>query len=383
MESLADVDLAILGGGCAGLSLAVQLAEHPQLQRNVVVLESRTDYVRDRTWCGWSITPHTFQACIDRSWSRWSTRHQGREVVHQSTSLPYEHIRADRFYANARERISSSSAVSLRTGAKVTGVTKVAGGLEVLVGGDVLRAKTVIDTRPAAGGTPSHPVGALLQHFVGQEVITEDPVFDPETATLMDFDVDQSGGIHFIYVLPMNERRALVESTMISSEPLARDVYEARILDYVQSTLGTRVASVEFAEAGVIPMHAMPAEVGPSAIHLAGTRGGAVKPSSGYGFHAIQKQVAGLADVLVRGGNPNDLEVRSRLDRWLDQVFLGFIARHPSRGPEVFQRLFDRVDAPTIARFLMERPTIMDRLRVVASMPKLPFAREAFRTFVP
>ncbi|MFQ3248021.1 MAG: lycopene beta-cyclase, partial [Arenicella sp.] len=45
--SAPDVDVAILGGGCAGLSLAVRLASSNFL---VKVIEPREDYVDDRTW---------------------------------------------------------------------------------------------------------------------------------------------------------------------------------------------------------------------------------------------------------------------------------------------------------------------------------------------
>jgi lycopene beta-cyclase len=45
-----DTDVLILGGGCAGLSLAVALAERAPAMR-VDTLEARMDYTRDRTWC--------------------------------------------------------------------------------------------------------------------------------------------------------------------------------------------------------------------------------------------------------------------------------------------------------------------------------------------
>ena len=38
----------------------------------------------------------------------------------------------------------------------------------------------------------------MLQHFLGQEIEVERPVFDDSTAILMDFRVDQTHGMHFI-----------------------------------------------------------------------------------------------------------------------------------------------------------------------------------------
>ena len=53
------------------------------------------------------------------------------------------------------------------------------------------------DSRP-----PRASKNAMLQHFLGQEVEVDKPVFDASTAILMDFRVDQSQGMHFIYLLP-------------------------------------------------------------------------------------------------------------------------------------------------------------------------------------
>jgi lycopene beta-cyclase len=46
-------DLIILGGGCAGLSLARRLSELGEDCPQTVILESRSSYTDDRTWCFW------------------------------------------------------------------------------------------------------------------------------------------------------------------------------------------------------------------------------------------------------------------------------------------------------------------------------------------
>ncbi len=49
------VDLLILGGGCAGLSLASRLAEFGKDAPKVLIIEQRESYTNDRTWCFWDI----------------------------------------------------------------------------------------------------------------------------------------------------------------------------------------------------------------------------------------------------------------------------------------------------------------------------------------
>ena len=69
----------------------------------------------------------------------------------------------------------------------------------------------------------------LKQHFIGWEIETEQDLEDIDTVTLMDFTVDQSKGIHFIYALPLSKNTILVESTMLSNH-VEKDVwYESEI----------------------------------------------------------------------------------------------------------------------------------------------------------
>ncbi|NDA64318.1 MAG: lycopene cyclase, partial [Chitinophagia bacterium] len=51
----------------------------------------------------------------------------------------------------------------------------------------------------------------LLQHFKGWMIETSEDCFDPDKATFMDFRVSQQSGTTFVYVLPVTNRRALVE----------------------------------------------------------------------------------------------------------------------------------------------------------------------------
>ena len=78
----------------------------------------------------------------------------------------------------------------------------------------------------------------MLQHFLGQEIEVERPVFDDSTAILMDFRVDQTHGMHFIYLLPFSPTRALVESTLFSTKILEDEFYIDSINQYLSSHYG-------------------------------------------------------------------------------------------------------------------------------------------------
>ncbi|MEY2979796.1 MAG: hypothetical protein RL562_23, partial [Planctomycetota bacterium] len=59
-----DLDLVVLGGGLAGLSLAERLAAAGAQAPRTVVLEARADYADDRTWCFWRHEPHRYEELV-------------------------------------------------------------------------------------------------------------------------------------------------------------------------------------------------------------------------------------------------------------------------------------------------------------------------------
>jgi lycopene beta-cyclase len=104
-----------------------------------------------------------------------------------------------------------------------------------------------------------------------------------------------------------------------------------------------------------------------------------VKGSTGYGFLAIQKWSQSIAQNIAAGRYQRLPEPRSWLSTCMDRIFLSFLAEHPSQAPEVFFHLFQRVPSDRLVRFLSDKASIMDRLRVIAAMPKRPFIRQARR----
>src|SRR5690606_29518390 len=56
-----DADIVIVGAGLAGLSTAVHLLERGPADRHLTLVDPRTDFGRDRTWCSWALEPHPFE----------------------------------------------------------------------------------------------------------------------------------------------------------------------------------------------------------------------------------------------------------------------------------------------------------------------------------
>ena len=54
-----EFDYIIIGGGCAGLSLAYELDIHKKLKnKKLAIIDPRTNYKRDKTWSYWKVKNH-------------------------------------------------------------------------------------------------------------------------------------------------------------------------------------------------------------------------------------------------------------------------------------------------------------------------------------
>ena len=67
-----EFDYIILGGGCAGLSLAYELDINKKLNdKTLAIVETRDQYKRDKTWSFWKVTDHNFDDCVIKSWNNF------------------------------------------------------------------------------------------------------------------------------------------------------------------------------------------------------------------------------------------------------------------------------------------------------------------------
>lgn len=374
-----DYDVVVLGGGLAGLSLAVRLCGLDGCR--VLVIEPRAAYRRDRTWSYWRLLDHPFGDAVAHRWDSWETSERAqdgtcRTIAARSARYPYETIPADRLYATARERIARSPNVTLRLGCRALGVEEGFDRVRVETSDGEVGAALVFDSRP-----PPPCDGDLVQRFLGQEVVVDRPVFDPGRLTLMDFAVAQlPGAVRFLYVLPTSPHAALVEDTWLAPAAMPLPDHRAALRTYLADRFGAAVTSVTFEEEGAIPMSpGLQAPASAGRVIPIGTPGGAVKPSSGYAFLGIQRTADAIAADLAAGRRPAPFQPRGAAWKWMDAVLLSALQRSPEIAPHLFTSLFARCQSDALIRFLNDVGTPADALRVIAAMPKRPMIAAALR----
>jgi lycopene beta-cyclase len=389
VRTACDAEVIIAGAGLSGLSLAVALLDAglPEDARILLVDPRETLSGADRTWCFFNLVPHAFESAITHLWRRWRVRNGATEVLRSAPGIAYCRIPGERFYELALERlVAAGQRIEFLLGVTVEHLDDRGDHVDVHTSAGVLRARLAMDSRPPSltrAADDGNDVN-LLQHFRGRVVRSAEPVFEVDTATLMDFDVSQADGIHFIYVLPFDAHTALVESTFFTDRLLPDTVYEAAIDTWLTRRLPGRVFETISHESGVIPMTTEPFDAWPSPrIVRIGTAGGHVKPSSGYAFLAVQRVVREFAPRVVSalraGGVAEPPAARSPRTTALDTIFLSYLRSRPERAPDTFYRLFERVPPAVLARFLSDTGTLADDLTVMRTSDSPRLALEAIR----
>lgn len=359
-------DVVILGGGCAGLALARELALRRHGLRTLVI-EPRTSYAEDRTWCFWARPDEALRFPSRGQWACWRISVGSHVCTHAARDWRYHWISSADYYADAAMVIGRSDQVELCLGIRASEVVVRDGVGEVATTAGPVTGRWIIDTRPPARGWLIQ--APLAQLFSGVEVETARDVFEPNVVTLMGNLRAVDGAVAFDYILPLSPRRALVEHTVLTTRPHDPALLDGAC-DASVSTLCGSAVRVLRRERGWLPMGLPTPDHSPGPVVRAGTPGGAIRPSSGYAFRRIQAWAAGCADALVDRDRPLSGPLDPPARSLMDRVFLRAFTNAVGGAPDDFRRMARALDGDGFARFMSDEARLSDWARVIASLPK-------------
>lgn len=369
-------NLVILGGGCAGLSLATRLAEAGSSAPTTLVLEKNAHYTNDRTWCFWDEANPELKDWVNHSWLSFEIKNGIKSFTKHCKNNPYLMLTAKTFYERSQEEIAANKNVTILTNQDVLEVNKINNQTwRIITATGVYSADKVVDTRP--NKQVKNEDSLLWQSFLGYEVEASQDTFKANTFVLMDFDANFHQGLGFVYVLPYSENRALIEFTTFADQILTINELKA----YMKPALLKYVKDIDYkilrTEYGKLPMGNQKTKTSndPSYIY-AGLYAGAARPSSGYAFQRIQRWSKQCAQSLLN----HRLLVAPKNDSWIlasmDDLFLNVLKSNPKSSISLFFNFFSNCKTSTVIRFLSDDASLLDYLRIVASMPKLLFLKE-------
>ena len=358
----------IIGGGCAGLSLARFSSVLKKYNFNLFV-GLKKDNDKDHFWGFWknSFLEDAYQNA-DFTWFKWSIITNESHQIMTSKKHPYCAIKRKKWLAYCLKESSAGKVKVFEENVSEKNNQLLMTNKKIICG------NYTFDSRP-----PSIPKNILLQHFEGCVVKSEIDVFDSETVTLMDFRCDQSRGVHFLYLLPLSKKVALVESTLFSKKIENSEYYFDSIKSYLKTFYSLTEYSMTDFEKGVIPMHDISTKSYKR--HNIGSRGGAIRPSSGYAFVFIQKQISQIKNNLI-SNEPIDTKVHKKFDLFMDKIFLNVINSNPKKIPNIFSNLAKSINGDEMAEFMAGEGRVLTWIKIIKLMPKAIFIKSFFKVII-
>ena len=264
-----EFDYIIIGGGCAGLSLAYELEIHKKLtNKTLAIIEPRSEYKRDRTWSFWKVSNHNFDDCVKKNWENFTINLPNKSKHLNCISYPYQSIDSGLFYKKINNKLMENNNIYFFKDLKEINLTN----------------SFIFNSVP----TLEKNYNNLWQHFCGVEIETQNNFFDDKIFNLMDFDCDQRKSVHFFYTLPYTKKTALIETTWLSKmNNISEKDYDNQIKDYIENHLNLKKYKILYKEQGAIPLFYPIYKASKNKINI-GTAGGMTRLSTGYTFLNIQ-----------------------------------------------------------------------------------------------
>ncbi|MBL8910855.1 MAG: lycopene beta-cyclase CrtY [Archangium sp.] len=344
----------IIGAGLSSGLLVDRLQQRADVE--LTVLEGGDAPGGNHTWCfhDTDVSGATLQWLKPFTSKSWRDHDVAFPSFTRTLSGEYFAIRSHDFAKRVTQRLGSK----LRTRTRARDVTATTVTLE---SGEKLDADLIIDARGTQSDTNSG-----FQKFLGREVLLEKP-HGLTRPLLMDASVKQLDGFRFIYVLPWDERRVLIEDTRYAdTADIDAPAFRSEI-DAFLTARGWKIEAVEREELAALPIPF--AGNAPSFSRpVIGVSGGFFHATTGYSvpFAAdIAERIASLP-TLDAHALTTLLNARAR-DHWHEMGFFRLLNRMLFKGAEPAERVkvfesFYRHSPELIARFYAGKLTWADKL---------------------
>lgn len=376
-------DYIIAGAGAAGLSLAWRMLQSSLSDKNILIVDNSLSPTNDKTWCFWDSSSPPFQDIIYKTWDKVEVGTLNERLTQTLSSYSYHCLRSVDFEEKVLKSLENRANIDFLE-ADITELTGSSDRAVLHTNKEAFSADYIFQScfNPwdEEIDTPDYP---LLQHFLGWEIKLASPLLSGDTFTLMDFDETFTEGIAFIYLLPWSQQSGLIEYTIFSSRVLSKEEYEEKLSLYLNNRFDLKRIDyqIERREFGKIPMMDRPVIpwFKPRIMNL-GTMGGITKPSTGYTFRRIQDHVEGIVNGLIQNDEPNHRTPSAFRYKAYDLWLLQIIHDHPKDALQVFNDLFKNNTVDELFRFLGEETTYAQDLKIMTSVPYLPFLRAIWNT---
>ncbi len=341
---------ALVGGGLFNCLMALRLS---QKGYPFQVFERARELAGDHTWSfhqsDLSAENLAFiRPAITREWSGYSVEFPGYQrqmsggyLTIRSSDLRHEvlrHVPAENIHCGVEWKGSSSNEIVIR-----------------------------------ADGVSALPESCGWQKFVGWDVVFENP-HGLTAPVLMDVTVEQKDGFRFLYILPFDTHRALIEDTRYSnSSHINAAEFHADLIQYINGRWPGSKWRSEREEMAALPI---PTEATGERGRF-GMAGGFFQPTTGYSLPYAVRISADLIHWIESGLNVNeawdriDSQIKANQHFYLMLNRMMFFAARPTERWRIFSRFY-KLSPGLIERFYAGRSNGFDKIRILAGRPPVP-----------
>ncbi len=377
-------DYGIIGGGVAGLQLALAMLENPFFtHKTIIIIESTAKDVSDKTLSFWEKGIGKWDDLITKSWSKGKFINADGVVNHLNLgAYKYKTLPAINLYDYAIKTLTSDDRVTW-VNATVSQLNENQDLATIITDSIEINVRHCFDSRVAVNYADIIQESATVyQPFLGWEIAFEEAVFDPETFTMMDFQFRRDDDTSFFYILPTSNRSAMVEYTLFVPEITDMSDYEDHIKAYIQTYISEKPYEIQHREQGLIPMSTYPFhKTNSPRVTKIGTAGSWVRPSSGYAFKYIESYVEKVIDNLINGRRADHKLLHSR-HRMMDRLLLDILQKKNALGPGLFETMYTKTPIEAIFKFLDGQSSLIEDIRLMNTFKWKPFFQAIKRQYL-
>jgi lycopene beta-cyclase len=376
MQKKQLIDYLFVGLGASNCLLILELEKKRLLDgKIIIILEPHQKNKKDKTYCFWSTSDNVEKIIpldfIDKEWDRVIINGK----VQSLNPLKYYHVSSLTLYEKALKIIKNHNVKILKHT-----LEKNQSSNRIITDNIVYEPKYSFDSRPPVIKKLQKNQFYINQSFVGWQIQTNEEVFDPQSFTMMDFEIPQDNSTQFVYVLPFDSKHALVEVTRFGEDIMSMDEGEKLLNNYLKNYKNYQVLDIE---KGCIPM--TNADISTeicSNIRNMGARAGHIKPSTGYAFKSMSMDANTIVNQIALENEtiePSNVQIRDNRFAFYDSLLLRILSEKSHLGKPIFKRLFQRIKAPEILYFLDEESSLSNELKIFYSLQWKPFIVAALK----
>ncbi len=371
-------DYIFTGAGLSAMMTVYKMVQSVKFRdKSILLLDENTKKTNDRTWCFWKTNDSLWEQSISKKWD--SALFANADFRRDLDLKPYRYnmVKGLDFYTQVFDLLSKQENITF-IHEKVLEIEESETIILVQTESESFSCSklfnSIYNNKKAASQT-KYPL--LQQHFIGWFIKSEQPVFNPEQATFMDFSVEQKGNTRFMYVLPTSKTEALLEYTLFSHQHLKTEEYENEIRQYIEKLGITNYEIVE-KEQGSIPMTCYPFwKANTKNVINIGSSGGWTKASTGYTFKNSDKKSTELVVFLQRETDFTKFHKNTKF--WFyDLLLLDILDRKNELGSHIFSSMFKKGNPTLIFKFLDEETSLKEDIEVILKCPKILFIKAIF-----